>query len=410
MLDSILLLIGLLFLSAIFSGSETAFFLLRPSDINICRRSSRLYDRWLLLLHRDLTNFLYTILLGNLIINITYFALAASVSLQIQKLYGDGWAIAVNLLALLLLIVISEVIPKALGSALSIHLCRLTSIPLFILHRLLSPLTLALRKITKYFERAFLPSAPLPAAQENLQLLFEHYRAEGLVTHSEYLFINTVIELNDIRVNELITPRVDMIAVAYHATPELCLQLARESGHSKLPVRGENSEQLIGWLDVREFFFAENTSTKIIDHLKPFIFLSEFSTAANALKAFLQSGIRLAVVIDERGADGGILVLTDIIAEIFGEFGEGGMPARELVRKTGDDHYWFDGRVSTRTLKEVFDLHAPLPKVSTIGGLVTALLGRPAKINDVVKLDNIIITVAEIRHHRPLAVTIKLQK
>lgn len=399
---------ALLLLSAGFSGSETALFSLRPASLVACRRRGDWRDRCLLRLRREQEDVLYTILLGNLVVNVAYFAISAALAMAAQESLGVSWAVGLSAFLLLLLIVGSEVLPKSVGAVLQLPVCRLTAAPLLALHVLLSPLCFCLKKTTAYFQRAFLPPAPPVDPQENLRLLFEHYRGAGVVNPDECDFLSAVVDLNDIRVHEIMTPRVDLVAVNADATAEELLALARASRHSKIPVRGADNDQLIGWVDARDFFFADATPA-IKDKLKPFLFLSEFTTAEAALRSFLAGDVPLAVVVDERGADAGILVLTDIMGAIFGEFGEAGAPAPEPVREDGAGAYLLDCQVPARYLRDIVGADVRLPGVGTVGGLVTALLGRTAKTGDQVPLGKFVLTVAEVARRRPVTVRLSAE-
>ena len=395
-----LLMAALLLLSAGFSGSETALFSLRPHELLACRKRGGWRDRCLLRLREDSADVLYTILLGNLVVNIVYFSVAAGIMMDAQKKLGAAAAAGISAAALAVLVIGGEVMPKSIGAVLPLTLGRLTAPAMLGLHRLLSPLCFCLKKATEYFLRALRLSKPETDARENLRLLFEHYRNEGAVTADEYDFLSTINDLHNIRVREIMTPRVDAVAVDADADIADLLALARQSRHSKIPVRESGLDQFLGWVDDREFFFSE-TDLPLRARLKPLFYLSEFSTAEKALKCFLEQDAVMAVVVDEHGADVGILVLTDIMAEIFGEFGEGGTPAVEPVRQESENVYLLDGGLSVRELQNLVGTAVRLPGVASVGGLVTAMLGRTAKIGDRVTLGEFILTVTETARRRP---------
>ncbi|MDR0868556.1 MAG: CNNM domain-containing protein [Planctomycetota bacterium] len=314
---------AMLILSATFSGGETAFFSLRPENLNDCRRRAKLSDRWLLALHADLANFLYTLLLGNLIVNTLYFTGAAGIAQSWYEKGDIGAAVFIDFLLLLLIIIGGEILPKSVGSALALTLCRVLALPLFAMHRLLAPIVGVIRAITAYFERALFPAAPAPDARENLRRLFEHYHHAGTVTHHEYSFISAVAELGAIRAREIMTPREDLATAPVGAPREEILAIARRRKHNKIPLRRADNEQLTGFIDARDvFFLAPNAEVK--NCAQTLLVLSEYASAERALREFLSSGKTLATVLDERGADLGILTLIDIIGEIFGEFNVAG--------------------------------------------------------------------------------------
>ncbi|MDR0867480.1 MAG: hemolysin family protein [Planctomycetota bacterium] len=395
-------LAALLLLSAVFSGSEAAFFSLRATDLNAARRSRRWADVCMLRLHADLANVLYTLVLGNLIINTTYFAIAALQTARLAAAHGQASLVASSAFFLLTLIILGEVLPKTIGSTFNLTTCRWTSIPLYAAHRALSPVCWALKKITSYFERALF-AAPQPEnVAGNLRRLFAHYRQNGVVSAQEYDFINAVVELGDVRAREIMTPRVDVVALSVDAAPDAALAVAREKRHSKILLTDARGEKLIGFVDTREIYFAADPAPRpLAAYRRAAPIFSEFTPAELALRRFLQTEQGLAVITDEHGSDIGILTLSDILVEIFGETGERGASPEELIRQGGEGEFLFDGRVPMRDLRAILGEPLPMPGVSTVGGLIVALLGRTPKINDRVTFGGVTFTVEALRHRRP---------
>ncbi|GHS91600.1 hemolysin [Planctomycetales bacterium] len=394
-------LAALLLLSAVFSGSETAFFSLRATDLNAVRRSRRWADVCMLRLHADLANVLYTLVLGNLIVNTTYFAIAALQTARLAAAHGQASLVAASAFFLLTLIIFGEILPKTIGSTFNLATCRWTSIPLYAAHRALSPVCRALKKITSYFERALF-AAPQPEnVAGNLRRLFAHYRQNGVVSAQEYDFINAVVELGDVRAREIMTPRVDVVALSVDAAPDAALAVAREKRHSKILLTDARGEKLIGFVDTREIYFAADLPQPLAAYRRAAPIFSEFTPAELALRRFLQTEQGLAVITDEHGSDIGILTLSDILAEIFGETGERGASPEELIRQGGEGELLFDGRVPMRDLRAILGEPLPMPGVSTVGGLIVALLGRTPKINDRVTFGGVTFTVEALRHRRP---------
>ena len=122
-----LLMAALLLLSAGFSGSETALFSLRPHELLACRKRGGWRDRCLLRLREDSAGVLYTILLGNLVVNIVYFSVAAGIMMDAQKKLGGGAAAGISAAALAVLVIGGEVMPKSIGAVLPLTLGRLTA-------------------------------------------------------------------------------------------------------------------------------------------------------------------------------------------------------------------------------------------------------------------------------------------
>jgi CBS domain containing-hemolysin-like protein len=164
-------------------------------------------------------------------------------------------------------------------------------------------------------------------------------------------------------------------------------------------VRDPESEEIVGWVDARELFVS-SASGPIGPHVKKPFFVSEFDRADRMLQLFRQKTIRLAVVVDERGETMGVATLSDVVAEIFGEIGDEDLPAEEPIREVGEASYILAGDVSVRDWRNLVRIAESIPQTATVGGLVTALLGRTARVGDEVELGNLHMEVLGMHGRR----------
>lgn len=396
----LLLLGGLLLLSAFFSGSETAFFSLDVAALNRCRRRRSTPDRALLALHRDLGECLVTILLGNLFVNILFFAGSTMVLAAIHARHGTSAELAAGLASLLLLLCLGEIIPKTLASAVPTPFAKGVAIPLYVLHRILTPLRSWVGRFNRFMERVARVDPDLSAFRaEELRLLVRMSRVDGVITDHEHALIQSVMELPEIRAGEIMTPRTAMATTDRDAPPDTMLAIAREAGHAKLPVRDPTADEIIGWVDVREWLDDE-AGERLPLHVHPPVFVSEFDHADQLLQHILTTRQRMLFVVDERGATVGLLTIEDVAEEIFGELGDEDAPSDEPVRMIDERTYILSGLVSVREWRTLFGVLRDLPRVATLGGLVTALLGRTARVADTVTLGNLVMTVTRMHKRR----------
>lgn len=406
----ILLMGALLVLSGGFSGSETALFSLKAADLNRFRRQGGAVARAIEALHADLGEFLMTVLFCNMVVNILFFATSTVIAADIARAFGPEWAVPFGLGCLVLVILLGEVTPKTVAAAAAPFFSRLAALPMFALHRAFRWVRVLLGGVVRGLERAAgITPVSATVSPGELRLLVRMSRADGVISSDEHGLIGEVLELPDIRVREMMTPRVDAVTILDNATVGELLQTARDRGHSKLPVRNAATDEFTGWIDAREAFLRAASET---DPIAPFarapLFVSELDRADQVLARMQAERCRLAIVVDERGATEGLLTPADVAAEIIGEIGDEDAPPEEAVREDGENAYLVSGGVSVRDWRNLFGVAMPLPRAATLGGLATALLGRPPRRGDAVNLGNVRMEVCATakRRVRSLRVTL----
>lgn len=412
----LLLMMGLLVLSAGFSGSETALFSLNTSDINRIRREPGPASRAILALHNQLGDFLMTILFCNMIVNILFFATSTVLIGDLTEIaaqhYGPGSipfvSFGLGVASLLLVITFGEVTPKSVATVSRVSFCRIVAVPLLLLHRGLWWVRAFLGSLVRAFEALIGIRRSRDALNpEELSLLIEASRADGIISAEEHDLISEVLELPEVRVRELMTPRVDAIAVTPDDSIDAILNVARTSGHSKLPVRDPETDEYVAWVDAREAFVHSDGESGAGLFRQP-AYVSELDRTDQVLVRFRQEHLRFAIVVDERGASEGILTLTDLLGSIFSGIGEEDEMPQDPIEQVGENTYLLAGDVSVREWSDLFGIGADLPSVATVGGLVTTLLGRTPHEGDSVRLGNLRLEVVNAAQRRILRIRLTL--
>jgi putative hemolysin len=395
-----LLMGGLILLSASFSGSETAIFNLQVPDLNRLRKHRGPAQQAALALAADLPAFLTTILFCNMMVNILFFATSTVIAGNLQATFGSGPAALFGLASLLVIIVLSEVTPKSVAAFASLRISILAAIPLYAIHRTLWGLRAVLDRVLLLLERlAGLVHAPRRLAEEELHMLMSLSREEGVISRHEHDLLTEIIELPEIRAQEIMTPRVDLAMIDADAPAGEAVALARRAGHSKILVRDPRADEVVSWADAREIFLAGEAG-RVADHAKPPLFVSEFDRADRILHVLRERHQRLAVVVDEYGGTAGIVTVQDVVEEIVGEIGDEDAPPQEPIRRVDDETYLLSGDVSVRDWRPFFGVGAELPNTVTVGGLATALLGRAPREGDIVRFGNVRLEILAVRRRR----------
>ena len=411
---SLLASVLLLAASATFSGCETSLFSLGVPALNRIRAGRGRLDRVISRLHANLKSLLPTILFCNMAVNVLVFALAASIASDLGDRYGAGAAFAYSLASLFVVVFFGEVFPKQLAISSSLTVARLTSLPVWFCYRITARPMRILNALVTACERIAVGNKTdnREVREEELRLLVELSKNDGVISDGEYELIDGIVELPEVRIRDIMIPRVDVTAIPSGAAPKDALDAARNCGHCKLPVLAADKDDLIGWIDARDIY-ADCGDGQLEDgvlvnaYLRDFQYFSEHDRADQALERIKGGGGDLYAVVDERGRVVGFFTMQDIMDEVLGHFGEhGAAPPTEVREEKGI--YVISGRLSVREWRELFDVSDAIPKSATVGGLVVSLLGRMARPGDTVTLGNIEMTVRGTWHNRVTEVGLRL--
>lgn len=223
------------------------------------------------------------------------------------------------------------------------------------------------------------------ANEEELRDLVDQAHERGLVEEDEHEMIHSVFELGDTLVRELMVPRTEMVWIERDKTLRQALSLALRSGYSRIPVVGENIDQIVGIAYIKDLakrahdhHEAEQTE-KVEQLMRPVVFVPEIKSAAELLKDMQRDQIHLAIVVDEYGGTAGIITIEDIIEEIVGEIADEFDDEEEQFVWLSEDKLRVQAKVHVEDLASELEIELDqelVEGVDTIGGLMAKVLGR----------------------------------
>ena len=390
------LLAGLLASAGFFSASEAALFGLTPAE----RNSAGGAIRELLGEPRSL---LATILLSNLLVNTLYFAFAARL-----MPHEPGWEkYAVGLGTLMALLLCGEILPKILALRSRRGVARLAAVPLRVVVPLLAPLTRPLLWVLELVHRGPLswirPEGGITS--DVLARVLERGAEEGGLHEREADLLSGILELEDIRVREIMRPRVDVLFL--DVAGDECaavLRAALDERLTWLPVIEGDPDHVVGRASLRDLMREPRQSIGSL--VMPVKFVPEVASALDVLRALREDRTSEAVVVDEWGGTAGVVTADDVLEQILGDLrGEGEVRAPEVV-PLGQGRFRVSGSLPIRDWNEAFGLRVVPREFETVGGFVTALLGRIPRAGDHVRVGELEMQVHEVRRRRVLTVDI----
>ena len=231
---------------------------------------------------------------------------------------------------------------------------------------------------------------------EEFRSLVELSRRRGLLTPHENRLLAEVVDLGSLKVRHMMRPRVDMVACNVADSPDTVRKLMLTRHLTKAPVYVRNVDNVVGLIHLRDLFLKPAVS---LDQLKrPVHFVPEQKTVESLLEFFRKTRTDTAVVVDEYGGIAGIVQLEDIAEELVGRMDV--TAGVEPIKQLGPFEYQLAGDLAIHDWADVLGIDLEETRQSTIGGLVTTLLGRVPRKGDVAYLGNLKFTVDRVRKHR----------
>ncbi len=394
----IVLMLILLAGSAFFSGSETAFLNLSTRQVRLLEKSEHKLQKLVARLLGKRRQLLNCFLLGNMTVNVLFYAVSSVLIIRVKD-YSSLLAASTALLSFVGILLFGEILPKSLAYANSKTFCVAAALPAYFCLQIFGPIELVFKvSILEPALRLLLGPSRHPKAitAGEFKSLIETTRKQGLITADENKLFTEVIELGFLKVRHVMSPRVDMIACDVTESSETARRKMKENRLTRLPVYVGTIDNIVGLVHLRQILLKAGMSLdRIVQKVN---FVPEQKTVESLLEFFRRSQTDIAIVVDEYGGIAGSVRLEDIAEELLGQI----EPTSQVepVEQTGPFEYRLSGNVAIHDWADVFGIDLAQTRMVTIGGLVTALLGKMPKNGDVAYLKNLKFTVENVQRHR----------
>jgi len=414
LLFGFLILVILLLLSAIISGSEVAFFSLTPNDLSRLRKEKTRKALSLLSLTAMPDKVLSTILVANNLVNVGIIILSAFLS---ESLLGESMApvtrFIVEVVAITFIILLfGEIMPKVYATRNHFAVAYNMAVPLSILEKALRPGTAALMFMTKSVRKRSL-SRKKKISMNDLSDALD-LTADKL--EEEKKILKGIVNFGNISVSAIMCPRVDVTALDITEGFSRVIPVITESGYSRIPVYSGSFDNVKGILYAKDVlpYAGSPDSFKWQSLIRPPYFVPETKKINELLKEFQLRKIHMAVVIDEYGGTSGIVTLEDILEEIVGEISDESDVDTPLYRKVDENTYIFEGKILLNDFYKILSLDRdPFADVKgeaeTLAGLVLELTGEIPKRNQTIEYGPYIFTIESSDKRRIKEIRVNLK-
>ena len=429
----ILLLLVLLGVSGVFSGAETVLFSLSRHDRARMKKSPNRLDALAAGLMDNPRSLLTALLMGNMTCNIVIFVVSAILLGRLDAaLHGVGgedpawWSrlLVGALVAVppLMVTFAGDVFPKVIGSLNNTRIAPLIALPVATLVRLLWPVTQLIdvgimrpvhRLVGERREQAVFSS-------DELRELLEMSERQGVIDVSENQLLQEVVRIADLKVKDVMTPRVDMVAFNIASPPERLLALFKQSHLAKIPVFDGQVDNIIGLIYAKALLLEMDSrggagggsfDWRKIDLrklLQPVRFVPEHQTLERLLVHLRQTKTQLAIVVDEFGGLVGVVALEDVVEQMVGDIYEPHDAPSRQVQHVEKDEFLVPGDLSVADWMEAFGAKVESTHTTTVAGLLAASLQRLPREGDQVRLAHLLMRVESMRGRRVDRVRLKL--
>ncbi|XVG95715.1 HlyC/CorC family transporter [Eubacteriales bacterium KG125] len=374
LITPIILIIIFLIFSAFFSATETAF-----TSLNRVRLKNRANDgdikaKRTLHLAENYGKLLSTILIGNNLVNI---ALTATATVLFIKLYGAYGATISTVATTVVVLILGEISPKSLAKEApeKVAIFSTTLIELFML--LFAPLNWIFGKWKIILSKMFRISGDDGITEEEILTMVEEAETEGRIEADQSELIQNAIEFNDLEAWDVITPRVDIVAIDVDSTKKDAAKIFAETGFSRVPVYDGDLDRILGVLNQKDFHnYIDGTKKTISDFIKPVVYVAGSMKAAVLLKRLQVNKSHMAIIVDEYGGTAGLVTMEDIIEELIGDiYDEHDEVESSDITLLQDGSYRV---MCNANVEKVFAYFAQEPKldVNTVNGWVVLQLDK----------------------------------
>ncbi|MGW0434309.1 hemolysin family protein [Micromonospora sp. NPDC003197] len=372
---------GLVVLAGIFAMTEAALAVVSPARAAEFARDGVRGARALQLVAGDVVRHLNLLLLVRLLCELTATTLVALVAVDT---FGAGWTAALVTAGAMTVIsfVVVGVGPRTIGRQHAYAVGRITAPSVRWLGRALNPLASLLILIGNAVTpgRGF-REGPF-ATQVELRELVDLAEQRGVVEHGERQMIQSVFALGNTIAREVMVPRTEMVWIEAHKRPHQALTLFMRSGFSRIPVIGENVDDVLGVLYLKDLIRRAQGARPgaedppVSELMRPATFVPESKPVDDLLSEMQAARTHLAIVVDEYGGTGGLVTIEDILEEIVGEITDEYDVERPPVEHLDDGSVRVTARLPVEDLGELFDVELSGDEVETVGGLLAQSLGR----------------------------------
>lgn len=402
------IILGLLAISALVSGSEVAYFSLTPDEISKCRASNNPRERKIAQMLVNPQKLLATILVLNNLVNISIITITAFLTWNfLDTSEPQGFYILVVSTSVTVMIVyFGEIIPKVYANQNKLFFAGLATSLISVSFVVFYPLTSILLNVGNFIEKK-IKRKGYNISVDELNTALE-LTAESEATSEEREILKGIVNFGTLSVKQVMKSRVDITAIDTDTDFHELMDMINKTGYSRIPIYNESIDKIEGILYIKDLlpFLENNEDFEWNTLLRPAYFVPESKKIDGLLKDFQEKHVHMAIVIDEYGGTSGLVTLEDVIEEIVGEINDEFDEETEIGYTKLDDYtFIFESKTSLNDFCKVVDVDIDVfDKVrgesESLGGLLLEINSKLPKSGDIINFDKFMFTVVAVDQRR----------
>ena len=407
----VIILVALLILSAFFSATETAFTSLNRTRLKLLADDGKKSAKKALKHADNYDRLLYTILIGNNIVNLT---LATISTLLFSSIITNSESLSATLstiISTVAVLIFGEITPKTLAKEFPEKVAMFVAPIMDFFTIILYPLNLVFTGWKLLLKKIFNFKSEDVITEQELLTYVEEANEDGTLDNNETELISSAIEFNDAEVGDILVPRVNVIAVEEN-TPMKDIRLVfSEHGFSRLPVYRGSIDTIIGMIHEKDFYAAYTSgATDIKGIVTSMALATEHMKISDLLRSMQKQKVHMATVVDEYGGTLGIVTLEDILEELVGEIWDEHDEVVDYFTKLDDEHYLVDGNAELSEFFEIFSQEEDEESDSnTVSGWIIERSGDIPPIGYTFDYNNLTVTVTKRTLKKVLEVKVEIR-
>lgn len=411
-ITNIIIFVILIIFSGVFSCTETAF--LSVNKIRM-RNLAEEGNKRALTVEKLLSNsdrLFSSILVGNNLVNIGASSLTTSF---VISLFGDSATLVAGATGVvtLMILVFGEITPKSFATknadAIALFLSGFVSFVCMIF----TPVVFFLNIITGFFIKILggdKDNGPT-MTEEDLKTIVTVSHEEGVLEDEEKEMIHNVFEFGETEIKEIMTPRIHVASVADDVSYNDLMKTFKESQFSRIPVHSDSYDEIIGVLHIKDLMLSKVVKSKfdVKEFMRDTFVVYEFNHVSDVFEAMRKEHVSLAIVLDEYGVMSGIVTLEDIVEEIVGEIDDEYDELEDSsIIELENGQYLIDGSLNIDEVNETCGTTFSSEDFESIGGLVLGQCNGSPELNQVLKIDQVLLTIKQIDKNRIVQLQLEL--
>ncbi len=410
-----LILVVFISLSAFFSAAETALTGCNKLKLKNMAKGGNRRAKTVLSLLDNFDSVLSTILIGNNVVNIATASFATAVATQYFGASGLAFSTIVTTIVIL---IFGEILPKSAANDLPEAFSIRCAAPLRVLVFLFKPLNYLFRLLKTAFSRFLTQKVSKGVTEDELIMMVDEVENGGAINKQDSKLIKSAIEFSDIRVKEIMTPRVDMVDMEFSEGPQKAMELFSKHGFSRIPIFEDDYGKVLGILHAKDFYAAYLTShhPDLRKCIKKAAFVHQSTKISRVMKTLQDEKIEMAIVMDSYGTVSGLVTTEDIVEELVGEIWDEHDKAVPAFRRVGKNQVLVSCSSNSQNAN-LFDLFKFLDldiddyglENDSISGWVIDSLGNIPHKGDTFDCKNLHVTVTSAEHHRAREIIVEVR-